>query len=37
LDKTAVPKLFGDWAKFAILSAATGRTTLCIEKQKQQA
>jgi len=32
----AVPKLFGCWAKFVILSASAGQTTLCIEKNKKQ-
>ena len=32
----AVPKLFGCWAKFAILSASAGRTILCIENKKIQ-
>jgi len=30
----AVPKLFGCWAKFAILSASAGQTILCIESKK---
>jgi len=31
---SAVPKLFGCWAKFATLSVSEGRTVLCIEKNK---
>ena len=33
--KTAVPKLFGCWAKFAILSTSVDRTILCIENKKK--
>ena len=32
--RSAVPKLFGCWAKFAILSAPAGRTIFCFEKKK---
>jgi len=32
--KSAVPKLFECRAKFAIMSASAGRTTLCIEKKQ---
>jgi len=31
----AVPKLFGCWAKFAILLVSTGRTISCIEKKQK--
>ena len=34
LYSTAVPKLFGCWAKFATLSVSAGQTALCIEKNK---
>jgi len=34
--KAAVAKLFGCWAKFAILSASVGRTILRIDKKQNK-
>jgi len=33
--RSAVPKRFGCWTKFAILSPSTGRTALRVEKTKR--